>query len=134
LRQREQPFLAVGHFDLVCQHTVFTSILDPVLRQQIASEMARVLRPGGAVLWYDFLYDNPRNPDVRGAGAKEIRDLFQSFDIHLSKVTLAPFIERRLPKLGLPLWYWLLTSLPPLRTHYLALLVKTGETGLEIPS
>jgi hypothetical protein len=30
-------------------------------------------KPGGQVLWYDFVYDNPRNPDVRGVPLARIR-------------------------------------------------------------
>jgi SAM-dependent methyltransferase len=125
-----------GHFDLVCQHTMFTSVLDQALRRRVAAEMDRVLRDGGAVLWYDFRYNNPRNHDVRGIGEREIRKLFQTFDVDLRRITLAPFIARRLPVLGLPVWYSLLASLPLLRTHYLGLFVKcpraAGELG-QIP-
>lgn len=111
-------------FDLVCQHTVFTSILDSAMKQQIAAEMSRVLRPRGAVLWYDFMYSNPRNPDVRGVKADEIRSLFPGFGIHLRRITLAPPIARRLPESLLPVFYPLLASIPLLRTHYLGLLIK----------
>jgi len=111
-------------FDLVCQHTVFTSILDPTMKQQIATEMSRVLRPGGAVLWYDFIYNNPRNPDVCGVKPGEIRQLFPGFQAYLRRITLVPFIARRLPKITLPVLYPLLASIPLLRTHCLGLLVK----------
>ena len=116
-----------ARFDLVCQHTVFTSILDPVMRRQIAAEMGRVLCPGGAVLWYDFAYDNPRNPDVRGVRASEVRSLFDGLDVHLRRITLAPPIARRIPDLLLPVFYPLLSAVPLLRTHYLGLLTKTKE-------
>ena len=112
-------------FDLVCQHTVFTSILDTAMRRQVAAEMSRVLRRGGAVLWYDFMYDNPRNPDVRGVSAKEIRALFPGFEINLHRITLAPPIARRLPDRFLPILYPLLSAILLLRTHYLGLLIKS---------
>lgn len=111
-------------FDLVCQHTVFTSILDPEMKRQIAGEMNRVLRSGGAVLWYDFMYDNPRNPDVHGVKTDEIRLLFPGFGIHLHRITLAPPIARRLPESLLPVLYPLLAAISLLRTHYLGLLGK----------
>ncbi|MBN1681628.1 MAG: class I SAM-dependent methyltransferase [Anaerolineae bacterium] len=111
-------------FDLVCQHTVFTSILSPDMKRQIAAEMARVLRPGGAVLWYDFMYNNPRNPNVRGVKQREIRALFPGFDGRLQRVTLAPLIARHIPESWLPLLYPVLAVFPPLRTHYLGLFVK----------
>ena len=117
-------------FDVVCQHTVFTSILDPRLRIQIAAEMQRVLKDGGAILWYDFIYDNPRNPDVRGIGRKEIQDLFPELEINLQKITLAPPIARKIPEKLLSLLYPLLAMFPWLRTHYLGLLSKrqAGDT------
>jgi SAM-dependent methyltransferase len=113
-----------GHFDVVCQHTVFTSVLDGDLRRKIAAEMGRVLRSGGAVLWYDFRFDNPRNKDVRGMRAGEIRSLFPGFEVELQEITLAPFVARRLPERGSSLWYPLLAALPQLRTHYLGLFIK----------
>ena len=121
-------------FDLVCQHTVFTSILDSAMKQQIAAEMSRVLRPGGAVLWYDFMYNNPRNLDVRGVKAAEIRALFPGFEIHLRRITLAPFVARRLPESLLPVLYPLLAAIPLLRTHYLGLLVKPTTATAEAVS
>ena len=63
-------------FDIVCQHTVFTSVLDGDMRKRIASEMKRVFRENGMILWYDFLYNNPSNPDVRGVRKAEIKQLF----------------------------------------------------------
>jgi hypothetical protein len=86
--------------------------------------MIRVLRRKGAVLWYDFAYNNPRNPDVHGVGAREVRALFPGFDASLLRVTLAPPIARRLPERLLPVLYPLLSSISPLRTHYLGFLIK----------
>jgi SAM-dependent methyltransferase len=114
-------------FDLVCQHTVFTSILDKRVKGRIAAEMRRVLRPGGAVLWYDFFYNNPQNPDVRGVKAGEIRELFPGFRTQLQKTTLAPPLARRIPAWLLPVFYPLLAGLPFLRTHYLGLLYKPKD-------
>jgi ubiquinone/menaquinone biosynthesis C-methylase UbiE len=112
------------HFDIVGQHTVFTSILDESLRRQVASEMTRVLRSGGAILWYDFKYNNPQNPDVRAVRASEIRSLFKPLEIHLQSITLAAPLQRKLPEEGLQISYPLLASLRPLRTHYLGLFLK----------
>jgi SAM-dependent methyltransferase len=118
---------ADASFDLVAAHTVFTSILDARMRREVAAEMDRVLRPGGAVLWYDFTFDNPRNPDVRGVKRAEILALFPGFEAHLRRISLAPPIARRIPAALLPVLYPLLASLPPLRTHVLGLLRKPGR-------
>jgi ubiquinone/menaquinone biosynthesis C-methylase UbiE len=83
-------------FDIVIQSTVFTSILLDRMKEAIAREMSRVLKPGGIILWYDFFLDNPKNPNVKGVRLHEIRSLFPSFDVRLSRITLAPPIARRI--------------------------------------
>ncbi len=93
-------------FDLVFQSTVFTSVLDNAVRQGIATEMRRVLAPGGAIIWYDFRVDNPRNPHVRGVPRRELRQLFPDCHIVVRRTTLAPPIARRLVP-----WSWPLASL-----------------------
>lgn len=110
-------------FDLVLLFTVFTSILDKAMAQHVSSEVSRVLKPGGAVVWYDFRYDNPSNPNVRGMRRANIAALFPEFDIRLQSITLLPPLARRLGRLT-PILYPLLSALPVLRTHYLGLLVK----------
>ncbi len=119
----EQLDFPDSSFDLVLLFTVFSSILDVRMAQNAANEVSRVLLPGGAVLWYDFRYDNPRNPNVRGMKLKRIRGLFPGMGVHLRSLTPLPPIVRRLSRLT-PLLYPLLAALPPLRTHYIGLLVK----------
>jgi ubiquinone/menaquinone biosynthesis C-methylase UbiE len=46
-------------FDLVVQFTVFTSVLDAVMKHQIASEMLRVVKDEGFIVWYNFHINNP---------------------------------------------------------------------------
>jgi len=110
-------------FDLVSQFTVFTSILDPALKRAIAAEMLRVLKPGGAVLWFDFRVNNPANPHVRGIRAREIRSLFAGCEIELAPTLLAPPLGRLIAGWSWPLGE-LLHSLPFLRTHYAGLIRK----------
>ena len=108
---------ASGSFDLVLQSTVFSSILDPGMRRAVASEMLRVLAPGGAVLWYDFFVDNPANPHVRGVRRREIVALFPGCCIVLRRATLAPPLARRIVPVSWRLAE-LLESLRVLDTHY----------------
>jgi ubiquinone/menaquinone biosynthesis C-methylase UbiE len=108
---------------MVLQFTVFTSILDDVMKKHIAAEISRVLKPGGALLWYDYFVSNPSNPNVRGVSRKEIVRLFPAFSIFLKRVTLAPPITRVVAPVSTAV-YRLLSSLPPLRTHYLGFLQK----------
>jgi len=113
-------------FDLVLQSTVFTSILDASLKRRVASEMMRVMRPAGAILWYDFYRNNPANPNVRAVAATEIRRLFPDCQIELRRVTLAPPLARLVAPVS-----WMLAlaleALPWLRTHYLGVIrVQSG--------
>lgn len=113
-----------GSFDLVLQSTVFTSILDGDLRATLAAEMARVLAPDGAILWYDFFRDNPRNADVRGVKADAIQALFPGFTVALHRITLAPPISRRLAPVT---WIgaMMLERIRLLNTHYIGLLRRS---------
>jgi SAM-dependent methyltransferase len=115
-------------FDLVFTFTIFSSILAETMTHNIAAEINRVLKPGGAVLWYDVRYNNPRNPHVRGLSRAAIQALFPGFTPHLQTVTLLPPLARRLGPATSAL-YPLLSRLPWLRTHYLGLLVKPARTG-----
>jgi len=61
---------------VVSQFTLFTSILSEPMKNRMAAEMIRVLKPGGVILWYDFRFNNPRNQNVRGIESPEITSLF----------------------------------------------------------
>lgn len=110
-------------FDLVLQATVFSSLLDARVRRAVAGEMLRVLRPGGAVLWYDFRVNNPRNPDVRRVGRREIERLFAGCEATLVRVTLAPPVTRLFAAHARPVAS-ALALVPWLRTHYLGVMRK----------
>jgi len=110
-------------FDIVLQSTVFTSIQEEALKQQVSAEMTRVTRRGGIILWYDFRVNNPQNPDVSGITKREILKLFPGCEIALYSITVAPPLVRRLAP-----WSWLTCYLagkvPWLRTHYLGIIRK----------
>src|SRR5262249_38083727 len=89
------------------------------VKREIAGEMLRIVKPKGAILWVDFRFNNPRNPNVRGIGAREIRDLFPDCEVKLSSTTLAPPIARRIVPVSWTLGL-ALESLPFLLTHYAA--------------
>jgi SAM-dependent methyltransferase len=117
--------LAAASFDLVLQMTVFTSILSSDIRRRVAAEMCRVLAPGGAIVWYDFRVNNPGNPDTRAVRRAEIRALFPGAAIRLGTATLVPPLARRLAP-RFPGVCSLLSGLPFLRTHYLAIIRPGG--------
>lgn len=116
------PF-ADGSFDLVAAFTVFTSILDRRMAANAGHEMIRVLHSGGAVIWYDFKLNNPRNRHVRGISRKQIQEIFPGFKADIKSITLLPPLARRLGRLTNWL-YPALGSLPFLRSHHLGVLVK----------
>jgi ubiquinone/menaquinone biosynthesis C-methylase UbiE len=115
-------------FRLVITSTTFSSILDPAVRRLVAAEIVRVLVPGGALLWYDLRMDNPRNPNVRGIGRREIAALFPALAGPVRSSTLAPPLARRVAPVS-----WLaasvLEALPFLRTHLIAVLIKGASKG-----
>ncbi len=111
---------ANASFDLVLQFTVFTSILDDGLRSRMAKEMLRVLKPGGSILWYDYIF-NPTNRQTRGIDKAEIRRLFPHCAIRFRRITLAPPLARRLAPHA-RIACAALKQIPFLRTHYLAVI------------
>ena len=112
-------------FDIVIQSTVFTSILAPEMKQRIAAEMVRVLKPDGIILWYDYFLDNPANADVKGVAKREIHQLFPACRITLRRVTLAPPLVRFLAPYSWLLCFWL-SHIPLLCTHYVGGIQKGG--------
>lgn len=111
--------------DAVLAFTLFSSLLAPDFRQHMAKTLWQWVAPGGGVLVYDFVVDNPGNPDVRGVSLAELQTLFPAAQIHSRRLTLAPPIARRLPR-------WMISPsaqlLWPLRTHRLTWAVKPAHS------
>lgn len=103
-------------FDIVFQSTVFSSILNPEIKMELAAKMENLVAENGLILWYDFFYDNPQNKNVKGIGKNEIKKLFpKAKNIIFKKITLAPPIARRVGK-----YYDLVNFIFPfLKTHFL---------------
>ena len=115
--------LAPASFDVVMLFTVFTSLLDEAYRKRLAAHAWSVVKPGGGVLWYDFCFDNPRNPDVRGIPLREVRALFPAGAVSARRITLAPPLARAAVRVHLSL-YRALNAVPLLRTHVLCWIRK----------
>lgn len=113
-------------FDVVFQSTVFSSILEDEFQERLASRMWSLAKPGGGVLWYDFVYNNPANPDVRGICLSRVRELFPMGRVSRWRLTLAPPIGRRIAARA-PWLFPLLNALPFLRTHVLCWITKDRE-------
>jgi SAM-dependent methyltransferase len=119
--------LEPGSFDVVMQSTVFTSLLDDAYQQALAGRMWELVAPGGGVLWIDFVFDNPRNPDVRGVPLKRVRELFpEAGRVKSWKISLAPPLSRLVTRVH-PSLYGVLNTIPLLRTHVVCWLEKVGD-------
>ncbi len=107
-------------FDFVYQSTVFTSILDQKIHDQLARKMVGWARRGGIIGWYDFTFNNPKNPDVMGISKSATLSLFANEKlVFLRRITLAPPIARRVQRL------YNFLNFPFLRTHLLAFFEKS---------
>lgn len=109
--------------DIVFQSVVFSSLLDDAFQHKLADAMWSWVKPGGGVLWYDFIYNNPANPDVRGVPMKRVRALFPHGQIIVRRVTLAPPIARQVCRVHAGL-YRVFNAFPLLRTHVLCWIQK----------
>ena len=106
-------------FDIIFQSTVFTSILNSSDRMTLATKMWEMLKPDGIILWYDFIYNNPKNIEVKKVNTKELKKLFpNAIKYKIVKTTLAPPIGRRVGK------FYHLFNLPFLRSHIIAIFQK----------
>ena len=112
-----------GTFDLVFLSAIISSILDDQTRRAIAGEVERVLKPGGAILWYDLRRWTPGDQSARPVSRRELRRLFPSLIPSLQAITLMPALARRLKRSTRAI-YPLLAAIPLLRSHLVGLLVK----------
>jgi SAM-dependent methyltransferase len=108
-----------GSLDLASAETVFSSILDAGLRQDLAAEMWRTVKPGGWCMVFDFRYDNPRNQNVRKVTPAELRRYWPAEEYRCRTVMLAPPIARRLARAPYLFAELLEAALPVLRSHFI---------------
>lgn len=94
-------------FDLVFESTMFLQMTDDRLAGAIASEMVRVVRPGGFIVLADWRYGKPGNPDFSAVSPARIARLFDvgrmTRVIRVERGALIPpvgrFLSRALPGL-----------------------------------
>ncbi|MGB7201865.1 MAG: class I SAM-dependent methyltransferase [Pyrinomonadaceae bacterium] len=112
-----------NYFDFAVVSTVFSSILDVDVRKMISNEVARVIAPSGVVVLYDIVVNNPRNKNLRPLKHKDVIAMFPAFHERFQSLTLAPPIARMVAGRSWTL-ATMLSALPFLRTHFLAILEK----------
>lgn len=110
-------------FDVVFQSLMFTSILDNSFQEKLAKRMWAMVKRSGGVLWYDYVYNNPKNPDVKGVPVERIRQLFPQGEMKVWKLTLAPPIGRIVTRVS-PSLYPVFNAFAVLRTHVLCWIGK----------
>ena len=111
-------------FDMVSMFLVLSLVPDELMRMQVAAEVARVLRPGGIVLWYDFRYQPPRGgAEMIAMTRKRIAHAFPAFELSLRSASAVPPITRRLARYAWALCSWL-DLIAPLNSHYVGVLIK----------
>jgi len=112
--------------DVVVASTLFSSLPSPDLEGAVASEISRVLAPGGWLLWYDLRYDNPANRSVHGLGRSRLAQLFRGWGGEIRSITVLPPLARRLGPTT-PVLYPLLELVPVLRSHLIGRLRRPAD-------
>lgn len=112
--------------DLVCAHTVFSSIDCPVERARLAKEMMRVVKTEGAIFVYDFRVSHPRNPDTTGIRLTEIRRLFPSLRVYRRTLVLVPPLQRVVARVSPLAAYALDVLVPFARSHVIYYVTGRG--------
>jgi SAM-dependent methyltransferase len=110
--------LSARTFDIVFQSTVFTSILDADFQRRLADRMWDLTKPGGGILWCDFIYNNPWNPDVKGVPLRRVRALFPHGRLLCWRIMLLPPLSRLVTRIHPCLYNWF-NAFPVLRSHVL---------------
>ena len=141
------PF-ASGSFNAVCQFMCLSSVIDSNMRMRIAQEMWRVLAPKGILISYDL---RPSSLLIRAINfiGNHLTNKFSNHDSVVTTTTspldleelnkLYPHGKVRIVSISLN-WHLaklarisrllthLLSTLPPLRSHYLLIASKNPET------
>jgi SAM-dependent methyltransferase len=120
--------LETASADVVVARVLFSSFPTGHLERAVAAEIARILRPGGWLVWLDIRYSNPTNREVHGLTERWIAELFDGWEPALRARGLLPPIARRLGPLT-PVAYPLLSALRPLRSHLVGRLRRPADAS-----
>ncbi len=123
-------------FDLVTVFTLLSSVTDETERSRVLQGLWDRVNTGGWLLVFDFRFDNPMNPDVRGVRPRWISSRIDSSDQWVRTMFTPPPLARRLAALSPTLDRVVARIVAPIRSHYLMGLRRhglrppaAGETG-----
>ncbi len=74
-------------FDVVAQAVLFSSLAAGATRERAAAEIGRVLKPGGVLIWYDFV-ERAKEGLPRGLTLGDARSLFPAWELKPHKFGL----------------------------------------------
>lgn len=91
---RAAPF-PQATFDIALSYTLFSSIDIYSVRQEIAREMVRVVRPGGYIFWRDLILPST-NRNIKRISFSEMTSLFEGCDVcwHRRCTFLPPLLRK----------------------------------------
>lgn len=112
--------------DVVVAQVLFSSLPSTSLEQAVASDVGRVLRSGGWLIWMDMRYSNPSNDAVHGLSRQRIEGLFPGWRAELTTAGLIPALARALGR-SAPVTYPILTRVPFLRSHIVGRLLRPAN-------
>ena len=111
-------------FDIIMLFQSLTLMIDPGVRERVASEALRVLKADGMILIYDYRY---QRPEMKGlllpVTKQDIHRIFPNCRVNVRSIHPFPPISRRLARVWRPAWH-LLNVIPPLRTCNVASVFK----------
>lgn len=113
-------------FTLIVISTVFSSITSNSNRVFWAHEIDRVLKKGGAIIFYDMKVNNPFNFKTKKISKNELKNLFKNYSIKTKSLTVLPQLSRII-SLFSPNIYPFLTKLRFLHTHYISELIRENN-------
>ena len=113
-------------FSLIIISTVFSSIINSEDRKHWASEIDRVLKFNGLIIFYDMKTNNPFNQKIRKVTKDELSLLFCDYRIKIKSLTVWPHFARLVTSFSKS-FYPLLTKIKFLHTHFIAELKKNKK-------
>jgi SAM-dependent methyltransferase len=111
-------------FDIIMLFQSLTLMIDPGVRERVASEALRVLKGNGMILIYDYRY---QRPEMKGlllpVTRKDLHRIFPNCRIQFRSIHPFPPVSRRLARVWRPAWH-ILNIIPSLRTCNVASVFK----------